>query len=238
MALDNRTTEHVSLVHKGVTLNLPSYLLTPKISSSIREGRYEAREALQLSRFIRAGDRLLEFGAGVGFISTFASKQVSLNACVVVEANPRLIPIIKQVHADNGVAAEVLHAVALSETSPLWPGAGGGLHVPFYVTPDFWASSLAPNPGASAVEQVPVVKTTDLLNRHKPTVIVCDIEGGEVDLLDGSDLSSVRSAMFEVHKSVTGLAGINKLTATMAAQGLYYDPDFSVGVIVTYSREN
>lgn len=220
---------------QGVRLQVPSGLLTPTIHKALNSGSYERLEARQVSRFLQDGDRLVEFGAGLGFLSALSSKLRRLDACVVVEANPELIGVIQATHQANGVESHIVNAVALSPQSPHWPHVQDGT-LPFYITPNFWGASLAAAHRANRVLRVPVARADELIRIHRPTVIICDIEGGEIDLLEGAELHSVRMAFFEVHKSVIGLAGIHRLAQTLAHHGLYYDPDYSVGATVMYSR--
>ena len=49
----------------------------------------------------------------------------------------------------------------------------------------------------------------ELLADHRPTVLFCDIEGGELDLLDkGADLSCLRHIVLKLHPEVYGQDGL------------------------------
>ena len=210
-------SEKTMHVVQGIKLNLPVELLTPRIKTAIETQKYEHLEARQLGRFLRDGDTLLEFGGGIGFISALAAKKASLNGCVVVEANPILIPVIEETHRLNKSEATIINAVALSETSPLWSRSTDGLTAPFFVSENFWESSLTHSSEYKSYHNITMILTKDFISNYKPTVIICDIEGGEIDIFENTDLTTVRMAFFEVHKNLIGLTGINHLIRTLEA---------------------
>lgn len=221
----------------GVKLMVPEFILTPTIKKAIESGRYEALEARQIPRFMKHGDRLLELGGGIGFISSLSSLVANLESIVVVEANPELIQTIKINHRLNNVTSDVINAVAFSDGELNSSGITPGDTVPFYIAPNFWGSSLQPIQNATEIKDITVVGLSDLISRYQPSVIVCDIEGGEYNLFDGVNLDCVRLVFLEVHKLSIGLIGINKVFRAMEGSGLYYDPDFSVGATVAFSRD-
>jgi hypothetical protein len=107
----------------------------------------------------------------------------------------------------------------------------------FYLRRDFWMGSLAPapNPYVGTVE-VPTLSLDNLLRDEAINLVVCDVEGAEVGLFDGADLSNVDRIYLETHDHVTGLSGIRRLFATMAEQGFVYDPRHSLGSVVLFQR--
>ena len=54
----------------GVVIPLDPQVITPTIRQAILDGRFETEEASQIPHIVRPGDRVLEIGAGIGFIST------------------------------------------------------------------------------------------------------------------------------------------------------------------------
>jgi FkbM family methyltransferase len=225
-----------TFVLEGVTLEVPIDVLSPKIVAALESGRYERLEARQIQRFLKKGDRLLEFGAGIGFISALASKTTKLDKCLVVEANPALIPVIRRNHEINNVTSTIVNAISVPPSAPILRRNKFEHKMEFFITENFWGSSTEKSGASVRSELVDIIDTSELISLSDANVIVCDIEGGECDIFDDVDLSQIRNAFFEVHKNITGLSRINKLTSIMASQGLYYDPDFSVGATVMYTR--
>ncbi|ARE39198.1 Methyltransferase, FkbM family [Rhodovulum sp. P5] len=221
---------------RGIKIELPPHLLTPPILEAISAGRYERLEANQLVRILRDGDRLLELGGGIGYLSSLASKTVKLESCHVIEGNPELVPIIAKTHALNAVDAVVENAIALSRTGRLDLVSAAQDEVAFYLRTNFWGSSLSDSSAYREKVTVPVRDMQGLLDGIHPSVVIADIEGGEVDIFDRLDLRGVRSVLLEVHKSVIGIEGIHRIFATLSREGLLYDPDCSVGAVVHFTR--
>ena len=213
----------------GVTFPLDPSVVTPAIRAAILSGRFEAEEASQIPRIVRPGDRVLEIGAGIGFISTLLSRQPRVSAVIAVEANPHLIDYMARVHALNGVRkVRRLNAVLTNEARR---------SATFYLRRDFWMGSLAagPNPYLATVE-VPTMNLDRLLREEAIDLVVCDVEGAETVLFRGADLAGVDRIFLELHDHVTGLSGVRGLFATLAGQGFVYDPRHSLGSVVLFQK--
>jgi FkbM family methyltransferase len=213
----------------GVIIPPDPAVLTPGIVAAMREGRYETEEARQIPLIVRPGDRVLEIGAGIGFISTLLARERGVSRVVAVEANPLLIDYMARLHACNGVRKVRRINAAL--------GKAPGSSAIFYLRRDFWMGSLAPepNPYIGTVE-VPVLGLDELLREEGISLIVCDVEGAESCLFDGADLAAVDRIFVELHDHVTGLSGVRRLFDAMAGQGFVYDPRHSAGSVVLFQR--
>jgi FkbM family methyltransferase len=213
----------------GVLIPADPEVITPPIRLAILEGRFEAEEASQIPHIVRPGDRVLEIGAGIGFISTLLSRERRVSRVIAVEANPNLLDYMGRLHARNRVRkVRRLNAVLTNE-----PAASAT----FYLRPDFWMGSLAPEPNAySGTVEVPTENLDRLLRDEAINLIVCDIEGAEAHLFEGADLSGVDRIYLETHDHVTGLSGIRRLFATMSGHGFVYDPRHSLGSVVLFQR--
>jgi hypothetical protein len=77
-----------------------------------------------------------------------------------------------------------------------------------------------------------------IMDAADPTILLVDIEGGELNIFDRIDLSKVRHVVMEVHKSVIGLEGVNKVLQVFSREGLYLDPDGTNGAVFLFSRSN
>jgi FkbM family methyltransferase len=207
---------------QGISVPFDPRIITPKIERPMRKGRYEGGECAALRRVLKPGDRVLELGAGLGLCSTVAAMADGVERVVAIEANPELLPLIRETHRLNGVADKVdlRNGVAV---------ASGGGEIPFYVRPDFWASSMeAGSRGYSRIEVLPAIGLDALLAELRPTVVVCDIEGGELGLFDAADLSSVRHLVLELHPKVYGTDGMARIGCALALKGLYPSPENKV----------
>lgn len=222
-----------TMVASGVRVPLDRRIVTPPIEAALRNGVYEADETRSLPEVVRKGDRVLELGAGMGFVSTILAKRTKAAKVVALEANPQLIPFIHQVHAINNVrGVEVVNGVASAGPAPK-----ANATATFYARPDFWMSSLSPEPYAyDRAYDVPVLPLDALLRDHRINMVVCDIEGGEVALLPEADLSGVDRVYVEVHDHLTGLSGVKTLFDALSAKGFAYDLRHSCGSVVLFTR--
>jgi FkbM family methyltransferase len=215
----------------GVLLDLAHPALTPEMRKRIRSGRYEVQESRCVQALIQTGDVVLELGGGIGYISSLAWKTGKARRIIVVEANPDTIPAIDATHRLNGVEATILQGVAGSNCSI-------GSTAPFYVRSNFWASSLSPEPwGYQRKVEVPCFDFQSLLQTYQPTLLICDIEGGEVDLICGTEsLLSVTRIILELHEAVTGKQAVDKLKHQLENQGFRVEPAVSGAAVVVFSR--
>lgn len=201
------------LTTSGIRVPFVPSIITPKIERPMRNNRYEGGECANLRRILRPGDRVLELGAGVGLLSTVAALIPGIESVTTIEANPDLIPLIRETHLLNGVnTVDLRNGVATAEDGP---------EIDFYLRPDFWASSMEPDSRAYS-RKVSLRRwgLKELIAEVNPTVIVSDIEGGEMGLFDGADLSGVRAMVVEFHPKVYGEDGLARILAALAAKGL------------------
>jgi FkbM family methyltransferase len=197
----------------------------------MKDGFYERQEAKCITSAAQKGDRLLEIGAGLGFLSCVAAKTKLFEAITVVEANPQLIGTIRRNHHLNNVQCEVLNVVLSSDSF------ADQATVPFYVREDFWASSLSPRPpGYTRVDQVPLHSFQALLDTFRPSFIACDIEGGESTLFRGLNLTGVTKILVELHQKVIGRRGMKRVFDTLSQKGFHYDQWHSSGSVVLFSH--
>lgn len=198
---------------QGVKIPFVSSIIVPKIERPLRNNRYEGGECAALRRILQPGDRVLELGAGLGLLSSAAGMVAGVASVTAIEANPDLIPLIRETHRLNGVAHVDLRNGVVT--------AKEGEAIPFYLRSAFWASSMdAGDNSYLRCENLPRVPIADLTEELSPTVIVCDIEGGELGLFDKVDLSSVRAMVIEFHPKIYGKEGRSRIIALLAAKGL------------------
>ena len=226
--MDADRNETVEL--SGVTIPLDHQIFSPKLIAAFRAGKYEQREAQALPDIIEEGDRILEIGAGVGYLSALAARDPRTAAVRVYEANPLLIPLINHVHKINNIDnVEVIHGVLSN--------AAAGSKSRFYLRRDFWASSLLEKPwDYERTVEVDNISFSGEIDDFQPTLIICDIEGGELELFRGGHLSGVERVYMEVHQEVLGGQGMKKLFDAMSENGFHYNQWHSCGNIVLFSR--
>lgn len=214
---------------RDVQIPIEPAMMSPKMIQVIRQGQYEAAEARHLPEILTAGDRLLELGGGVGFISSLAGRTGLVDSVTVYEAHPGFVSLIRKTHRANDVSGQAIWGVVVAQKR--------SDTVPFYVRENFWASSLSPGPQKyMQVIQVPCFSFAEVRDTYHPTVVVCDIEGGEGDLFRNVDLDGINRVLLEVHKHVLGGRGLMRIFDFFSQEGFFYDPKFSSHSIVLFRR--
>jgi FkbM family methyltransferase len=220
------------IVHlRGLDVPIDPSIMSEPMIRLIRSKRYERHEARALDSIIEPGERIMELGAGIGFISALAAKNPKTAALRVYEANPALPPYIRRLHAMNALSGiEVINAVLTEGPAPAT--------LPFHIHKHFWASSLQSAGDATIrIEHVPTLDFAAERAAFKPSMIICDIEGGEEALFSDSRFDGIDRIHLEVHPEVIGEAGIERISANLRAQGFARDAVRSHGQIVLFRRQ-
>jgi FkbM family methyltransferase len=202
------------MVYRGVRVTLDRTWATPQVRDALHNNYYEDPEYRILESTLRPDDRYLELGGGIGFLATCACRVVGERNVFVYEANPDLANVVVRTTMENGFAPSVENAVLLADSRTV---------VQLHVLGDFWASSLLPMPGARTVE-VRAESFGETLDRIRPSYLMIDIEGGEVDLLASEVLPPhVRAICLEVHPTVTGAPAASALVGRLIDEGFALD---------------
>lgn len=217
------------LVCEGVTFPR-NPVMTARVRRLLRNGTYELKEARALRDLIRSGDRILELGGGLGYLSAKA-RQFGASEVTVVEANPELVQYIKQQHAVNKIASTtILHGLVDMKDAP-----GKKIHL----RKNFLASSARADIHPERIETsvlVPCLGINQLIDRSQPDVLICDIEGAEVDVLSAADLTGLRSAVVELHPQWIGSTGVAAVFDAFSRAGMTYCAKGSHGKVVVFER--
>ncbi len=215
----------------GIVLPHDERLISPVIHRALTRGRYEGEERTHLPGLLRDGDVVLELGAGLGVVSTLCARDERVEHVTTVEANPDLIPYVREVHRRNDVSekARLIHAVALPA-----PEVDA---MDFFVRKDIWASSLNGKIWAwDRKVSTEVVDLHALIESLQPTLMIVDIEGGEGQLFRNFSPGRLRHVYVELHKQVIGPRGVRRVFNQLARAGFAYDPAFSAHGVVTFTR--
>ncbi|KID12521.1 FkbM family methyltransferase [Rhodobacteraceae bacterium PD-2] len=219
------------MISRGMKIPKHPDLTRGRVRGALKQGTYERKECDAVLRVVRAGDRVLELGGGIGYMSTLLSVKAGAGHVTSYEATPALIPYIRSVHAANGVTNVDLRNALLS------PEAGAP--VPFYIRRNFLASSMDPSTEKDAITQEVAIDRHALapvLAEVRPDVLVCDIEGAEATLLPAGDWSGLRAAVIELHPQWIGQSGVQAVFDAMARAGLTYFPKASEAKVVTFLK--
>lgn len=183
-----------SLLLAGVRLATGAQV--PKLVRSLIFKRvYERAEQELLGKAVRAGDCVLEIGAGIGFIGLLAAKLAGPSGRVIsYEANAELEALIRANYTLNSAHPDLrMRAVTVD-----------GAPVAFHVNQSLLSSSLYAREETAQDHVVESDAIDAVLAELSPNVLVMDVEGAEIDLLGASDLSGLRVIVLEIHPHIVG----------------------------------
>ncbi|MBZ4021052.1 hypothetical protein CKO11_01065 [Rhodobacter sp. TJ_12] len=208
--------------------------ISAEIVMGIATNVYEKPEIDGLWRVLRPGDRIIELGAGLGVVTALASRAVGQDGRILAyEANANLLQDTKTFLDRHGATnVELRHAV-------LVPNATPGETRDFHVSRVFAVSSLVPHAGSTRHKtvSVPAENPDDAIARFRPDVLICDIEGGEVDLIPALDLSSLRAVVIEMHPRRVSAEQLDAVRISMERQGLIQDKVPLGGTVELFTRQ-
>ena len=213
----------------GVTLAIEPEVMSPAMIEIIQSGTYEGAEAREIPRIVQPGERIVELGGGIGFISITALRTGKVSHLACYEANPGLVPVIEKNARLNELSFDVHNAI-------VDPKEDGGT-VPFYLRKDFWASSMLPKPwGYEKEVAVPRVSFAAVLERYRPTMLIVDIEGAEEHVFRDVALTGIKKIYMELHQNVIGRVGMKNVFDFMSSRDFHYDQHHSRGSVVLFSH--
>ncbi|GGH23835.1 methyltransferase, FkbM family [Cribrihabitans marinus] len=198
----------------------------------INAARYEGQEIAGALHVVTPEDTVLEIGAGLGIVGAVVARNAEPRAIRSFEANPELIPEIEALYALNGLEDRISVQNTVLFTGPDRPDT-----VPFHLRNSFLGSSLINRSGRpSRTVDVPTADFGAVCAVVGPTVLVMDIEGGEMDLLRHADLSGFRALVIEFHPEAYGIDGMRACKTILREAGFERVDEVSTRTVWTCVR--
>lgn|GEM_PF-1120876 len=200
----------------GFTLVGYRHGVPKSMTHALLAGDYENPERHAIKGVARPGDRVVDIGACMGVVSLTAARIVGAEAVVAFEPNPAAAIVAAENFALNNLPVKIEHAAVgvaagwatLTVGSSSWLGAAiGGGH-------------------ATTIE-VPVCAIGDVIAQYRPTILVLDAEGMEVDILPACPMGGLRAVVAEFHLSSLGPDSIEGLRRHLRAEGFQRDAQLS-----------
>ena len=229
----NETMENIDI--DGTLVAIDRTLVSAPILGAMAKKQYEHVEArigtaLLQEPQVTGGQVLLEIGAGLGFVGSCLFKTGKIARIEAYEANPNLIPLIRETHRLNGVVSRVCNAIVDGEAS--------GDTTDFFVPADFWAASTRPRSSAERIS-CPHRSLDEVIRELNPTLLMVDIEGGEQTLFSNVEsLGTIERILIEIHQPMIGRAGILRFFSDMVRLGFVYDQKYSTGKVLVLQRQD
>lgn len=193
----------------GINLNTDPDFVPKGIRKLLLEKNYESQEVELVCDAIRTEDRVLEVGAGIGFVGIACAKICGSGKILSYEPNPKMRPVIEANYALNGLQPNLRSKVIATTAGEL----------EFYFSEGVLSSSLVDRKQGEAT-RVEADAISSVVEEFQPTAIVMDAEGAEIDLFRACDLDGVSTVVVELHPHIVGAQAIEELRSFLASQGL------------------
>jgi FkbM family methyltransferase len=173
---------------------------------------YECGEAHLAKQYLRANDRVLEVGGGIGFLALVYEGHWD-QTILADRGKPRLIPVIQRNLALNNISG-----VELGVRNAVLAGQDGIAE--FNVHRNFWSSSLTARPGNIKKVRVHAQTLSTLMAEmpFRPNVLISDIEGGEENI-DPDQFANFDKILIELHPKIMGRAKADALVQSLIGMG-------------------
>jgi FkbM family methyltransferase len=197
----------------GMTFSVDSPQLSTGDKGVLTFGLHEMEERALLKRWMPSDLPVLEFGGGMGVVSCLLNRKLeNPSRHVVVEANPEMIPLLEHNREINGLNFTVINKAIAYDAD----------YIDLSIR-DFVGSSII---GASVGNTVKVSTTSisSLMSEMNfgKAGIVCDIEGGEADIINREMPvlgDRIQFFMAEMHPKILGDDVVKKLLIVLIALG-------------------
>lgn len=190
---------------------------TGAMKASLLQRDYESFERSAALRYLRPDLPVVELGGCIGVVACVTNRLLSHpERHVVVEANPRVLPLLENNRRLNGCRFEILNRAI----------AYGAHELTFSPAPDPRVT-LLPRAGRRRFESLPVTVKTTTLERivaergFDRFTLICDIEGHECDLVQNEApiLRRIDTIILETHARFIGDARNRAMLDTLAQHG-------------------
>lgn len=193
----------------GVTVSTDQTAIPRSVRSALFKEFYEDHERALVRQFLKPGGRVLEIGAGIGFVSILCARIAGEGNVRSYEANLRLEPIIRRNYALNGLKPDLRMRAITVDGEP----------ISFFRNDNIVSSSTLERSGFAEKITVESDALEAVIAEFQPTAIIMDVEGAEVELLSKSSLAGVRDIVVEVHPHITGDDKVATMRAVVEARG-------------------
>jgi FkbM family methyltransferase len=187
---------------------------SPAIREALVAGEYEEGELSALRAVLHPDDVVMEVGTGLGLLSAWCARVVGSERVFTFEANPALEQPIRRLYELNRVSPRLeICAVSHSEGS-----------VVLRQEADIWASSTVRGKGGIVV---PARSFEQLRIAIKPTLLIVDIEGGELELVRHARFDDIDRVVIELHPDVIGEDGCESVVTALGEASFKVTPELS-----------
>ncbi|MDX0630158.1 FkbM family methyltransferase [Sinorhizobium medicae] len=193
----------------GVKLIAADERVPPYLQDLMYREVYEDTERNILLKILKPSARVLEIGTGVGFIAALAAAICGQDNVSTYEANSSLASLIRDNSRLNQLEP---HLVLKAVTSD-------GRTVSFHQAENVISSSIFDRKIVGHTIEVESVKFSHILDRHRPDVLIMDVEGAEDELLRIPGFGSVQHIPVELQPHIIGRDKVDELKRIVELRG-------------------
>lgn len=219
--------------YRGLDVPVRRSGMASEIVEALLRNYYEDPEIRGIQQVVCPGDRILELGSGLGIVTALAARAAGPGGRVLsFEANPELVADTLTFLGAHGIAnVELRNAV-------LVPDDDGARD--FHRANSFAVGSLLGGDKRQSRDtiSVPALHVGTVMAEFQPDVLVCDIEGGEAELVPAIDAKSLRAVVIELHPDRLSRAQLDEIYASLGRHGLKPTPKSPGGTVVVFSRKD
>ncbi|MEM9107707.1 MAG: FkbM family methyltransferase, partial [Pseudomonadota bacterium] len=203
-----RKLNYKTISISGIVLNTDPEIVPKGIRKQLLQKDYETPELKLVRLGITAQDRVLEIGAGIGFVGIACAKICGQDNILSYEPNPKMKPVIEANYSLNGMRPNLRSKVVAVTSGEL----------EFFFSEHVLSSSLVDRKQGTPT-RVEADAISAVVDEFRPTAIVMDAEGAEIDLLPECDLTNVSTIAIEMHPHIVGAPAISELRAHLGEHG-------------------
>lgn len=192
----------------GIRLTADPADVPKDIRKLLYRKEYEFQELQFVREALRPGERVLEAGAGIGFIGIACARICGVGNILSYEPNPAMKPVIEKNFALNGLRPNLRNKVLDTKEG----------EVEFFCDEGVLSSSLIDRRHGCAT-RVRADAIADVVATFDPHVLVMDVEGAETDLLRVCSLRNIGKMIIEMHPHVVGEDRIDTLCGFLLENG-------------------
>lgn len=177
----------------GLVICTDAAMVSPQVRNGLFKETYEEPERILVRRFLKPEDRVLEVGGGIGLVSLTCARICGVANVLTYEANPAMEAVIRNNFRLNGLEPNLRNKLVTQD----------GRSVTFYVNDNIMSSSCFDR-NMGTPQTLPSDALDQVLAEWKPTALVMDVEGAEIEMLTASHLPGIRKVILEIHPHIVG----------------------------------
>ena len=173
-------------------------------------GGYEKQEQQFIEKYLQSEDTVLELGGNIGVISNEINRKLKNKGNhVVLEPNPRMIKFLRKNKNLNSAGYKIVEGIISSKKL-----------VNFYISKNILSSSSRIISEEKINPELFLIKDLEKKYSLKFNVLVMDIEGAEIELIEEFDLSLIEKLIIEFHPGKTKESEIKSCKLLLLSYGL------------------